>query len=224
MEQFDDGLMNVRTGDRRHDHLLLARAIRLLLWVGSSADDNGLGRAAVALRAAGEAALADGDHGQAEAGVILGLASAVQAAADAEGLDAGLRQMRRRQALRERLLAGALTPADVAARQGVGLPAAERWMADEAAAQRLVVVSTIDGLRVPSIFIDEEGRLRPGFEQVLRPLRSLSAWATWMWLVTPSGWLSGSIPAELIADGEVDRVAAAAARFASRAGREPAVE
>lgn len=224
MDQFEvDGLANVRTGDRRHGHLLLARAIRILLGVGSSADDNGLARAAVALRAAGEDALADGDAGQAAVDVILGLAAAVEAAADVEGLDVSLRQATRRQALRERLLEDALTPADIAARQGVGLPAAERWMADEAAAQRLVVVSTVDGLRVPSMLIDDEGRLRPGFEQVLRPLRILSAWATWTWLATPTGWLSGSIPAELIAAGEVERVAAAAG-FASGAGREPAAE
>jgi hypothetical protein len=54
-----DGSTGLRTGDASHD--------RLVLWVASPAEGDGLARAAGALRCAGDNALVDGDHGQAEA-------------------------------------------------------------------------------------------------------------------------------------------------------------
>lgn len=105
----------------------------------------------------------------------------------------------RRRTLRSRLIAsGALSSADIAALRGESESRAREFVAKECERNRLFTVEHGGEALVPRILLDDAGQptvVAEGVE-VLRPL-GLDGWELWAFLASPSGWLSGDIPADV---------------------------
>ena len=54
---------------------------------------------------------------------------------------------------------------------------------------------------MPSFLLDEELEPKPEAHDPIRALREAGedGWALWAWFATPSAWLSGRVPAEMLA-------------------------
>jgi hypothetical protein len=72
------------------------------------------------------------------------------------------------------------------------------WVAEQGA--RLLVVPLGDVPVFPAFQFDERGELRPALSGHVRSLQDagLSPWRAWSWLVSPTGRLSGGVPAEMV--------------------------
>lgn len=141
---------------------------------------------------------------------------------------ATMAQARRRAAHRGRLLAsGALSVAALAEARETTEPAITTWLSRQRKDHRLVTVKDPDGRVWAPVVLLATGGGPPepweGSDQVLGPLveAGLDGWAVWTWITTPSPWLDGQIPAELLQSGQVDRAADGARRFTSARERPP---
>jgi hypothetical protein len=133
---------------------------------------------------------------------------------------ATLAQSRRRAAHRSRLLAsGALSIAALAAPRATTTSAISTWLSRKRASRHLVSISDADGRTwVPALLLDlDEAEPWPDNPSVLTPLvdAGLDGWAVWTWLTTPSPWMDGAVPGELLGSDDVERAADAARRFAA---------
>lgn len=122
---------------------------------------------------------------------------------------------------------GAWSVADLAAVREVTAGAVHTWLGRQRDADRLFTVSSGRETYVPALLLDEAAEPYEGLDEVIGPLKhaGMDPWALWVWLDTPSGWLDGQRPADLIPEGQVERVARAAAdKSATAAARsaEPA--
>lgn len=108
---------------------------------------------------------------------------------------------------------GAWSVADLADVREVTVGAVHTWLGRQRDADRLFTVSSGRETYVPALLLDEAAEPYEGLDEVIGPLKQagMDPWALWVWLDTPSGWLDGHRPADLIADGQVERVAGAAA-------------
>ncbi|KQX74494.1 hypothetical protein [Aeromicrobium sp. Root472D3] len=77
------------------------------------------------------------------------------------------------------------------------------WVAEQGS--RLLVVPLGGGQAFPAFQFDERGELRTEVSGHVKALREadLGPWQTWSWLVSPSGSLSGGVPAEMAASHPV---------------------
>lgn len=144
--------------------------------------------------------------------------------ADLDVLDpvphASVSQARRVAEKRNRLLAGgAWTVSALAQARNSSKSAVRTWLTRQRSADRIVSVTVRGETYVPGLLLDEAAEPYGQSDAVLRPLRQagLNGWAVWAWLDTPSPWLDGERPADLLAAGAVERVALAARAQASNA-------
>ena len=91
------------------------------------------------------------------------------------------------------------------------------WIARHRAADRIFTVIANGDTYLPALLLDEAADVRAGTAGAIAPLKAagLDAWALWVWFTTPSPWLDGQRPADLLANGDTDRLAAAAHAQAS---------
>ncbi len=135
-------------------------------------------------------------------------------------VEAAIVNAERLRGLRQRLLdSGAFTLDDIARGRGATLAATRKAISRAEVAGKLVTVMA-DGHRlVPAVFLDDAFELRPAWAPVLAALREAGevGWGQWAWCATPSTWLDGAVPADLLDDRPGLVVAAAARRLESLA-------
>jgi hypothetical protein len=97
------------------------------------------------------------------------------------------------------LSTGYVTYATLARRRGGSVNAARAFVARGRAANRVFTVRHEARTLIPALLFDEVGRVTAVSRavEVLRPV-GVDGWALWGWLATPSGWLSGRVPAEIL--------------------------
>jgi hypothetical protein len=132
---------------------------------------------------------------------------------------ATVEQARRLAALRASLLRqGALSTAAVAEARGMTPNNARQWISRNRKAFRLFTVTHEGETLVPAFLLDEELEPRAGVREAIEALRKAGedGWALWAWFATPSAWLGGRVPAEVVGSAP-DLVADAARQRASAA-------
>lgn len=132
---------------------------------------------------------------------------------------ATVEQARRLAALRTSLLRdGAWSTAAIAETRGITTNNARQWVSRHRKAQRIFTVTHEGETLVPAFLLDEELEPRPETQEPIRLLREAGedGWALWAWFATPSAWLGGRIPAELLA-AKPDLVAESARQRAAAA-------
>jgi hypothetical protein len=133
---------------------------------------------------------------------------------------ATVEQARRLAALRASLLRqGALSTSAIAAARGMTPNNARQWIHRHRRSHRLFTVAHDGETLVPAFLLDDELEPRPEPQDAIKALREAGedGWALWAWFATPSGWLGGRVPAEvlasdpgLVAEAARQRAAAAA--------------
>jgi len=127
-------------------------------------------------------------------------------------------QAQRRAALRTELLAtGAFTYRALAEGRGSSSANVRQWVRRARERHELFTVDHDNQTLVPAVLLDEELSPRPEFKRVISPLSEAGedGWGLWAWLVNPSPWLDGAVPAaELFRRPEVV-IEAAQARAAA---------
>lgn len=120
---------------------------------------------------------------------------------------ATVEQARRLAALRASLLrGGAYSTAAIAKARGMTPNNARQWISRHRKAHRLFTVTHEGETLVPSFLLDEELEPKPEAHDPVKALREVGedGWALWAWFATPSVWLGGRVPAEmLVADPEL---------------------
>lgn len=122
----------------------------------------------------------------------------------------------RRSVLRRRLLAsGSFSNKDIAVLRDINESSARTFVAREREKHRLFTVKHEGRTLVPQILLDADGEPTAVCRAVeaLVPL-GLDGWELWSWLASPSGWLSGEVPAEVLA-ADPERAMAAVRAYAS---------
>ena len=125
---------------------------------------------------------------------------------------ATVEQARRLAALRTALLRdGAWSTAAIAEARGITTSNARQWVSRHRKAHRIFTVTHEGETLVPAFLMDEELEPRPAAQEPIRLLHEVGedGWALWAWFATPSAWIGGRIPAELLAS-EPELVAQAA--------------
>jgi len=122
---------------------------------------------------------------------------------------------------REALLASGAYPLDALARlrgDTPGSSATRTWVSRRRTAGSLFTVTHRDATLVPAFQLDEQAAPRPGLRPALRVLRAAGydGWELWTWFSIPTPWLSGRVPATLLAEDPA-AVERAAARFVAAA-------
>lgn len=133
---------------------------------------------------------------------------------------ATVEQARRLAVLRGELLrTGALSTAAVADAKAINPNNARQWVSRHRKSHRIFTVMHDGESLVPTFLLDAEMEPRPEAHEPIRLLREAGedGWALWAWFATPSAWLGGRIPAELlvvepllVAEGARQRASSAA--------------
>jgi hypothetical protein len=125
---------------------------------------------------------------------------------------ATVEQARRLAALRTALLRdGAWSTAAIAEARGITTSNARQWVSRHRKAHRIFTVAHEGETLVPAFLLDEDLEPRRAAREPIRCLREAGedGWALWAWFATPSAWVGGRIPVELLAS-EPELVAQAA--------------
>lgn len=95
---------------------------------------------------------------------------------------------------------------------------ARQWVSRHRKAHRIFTVTHEGETLVPGFLLDEEMEPRPAAQEPIRALREAGedGWALWAWFATPSAWVGGRVPAELLAS-EPELVAQSARQRAAAA-------
>lgn len=115
---------------------------------------------------------------------------------------ATIEQARRLAALRTSLLrGGAWSTGAIAEVRGITANNARQWVSRHRKAHRVFTVAHEGEALVPAFLLDEELEPRAAAQEPTRVLREAGedGWALWAWFATPSAWLGGRIPAQLLA-------------------------
>ena len=131
--------------------------------------------------------------------------------------DATVRQARRLATLRRSLLAqGALPTTAIAEGRGMKPSTARTWLSRQRKAHRLFTVNLDGETVVPAFLLDDAFEPRDAARPAIEALRSAGedGWALWAWFATPSAWLGGQIPADVLAT-DPGKVAESARRRAA---------
>jgi hypothetical protein len=132
---------------------------------------------------------------------------------------ATVEQARRLAALRASLLRdGAFSTAAIADARGMTANNARQWVSRHRKAHRIFTVTHEGETLVPAFVFDEQLEPRPAAQEPIRVLHEAGedGWAMWAWFATPSAWVGGRIPAELLATAP-DLVAESARQRAAAA-------
>jgi len=115
---------------------------------------------------------------------------------------ATVEQARRLAALRATLLrGGALSTAAIATARRITANNARQWVSRNRKAHRIFTVTHDGETLVPAFLLDDEFEPRSEVQEPIRALREAGedGWALWAWFATPSAWVGGRVPAELLA-------------------------
>ena len=115
---------------------------------------------------------------------------------------ATVEQARRLAALRATLLrGGALSTAAIAEARRITANNARQWVSRNRKAHRIFTVTHDGETLVPAFLLDDEFEPRSEAQEPIRALREAGedGWALWAWFATPSAWVGGRVPAELLA-------------------------
>ena len=132
---------------------------------------------------------------------------------------ATVEQARRLAALRTSLLRkGAWSTAAIADARGITTNNARQWVSRHRKAHRIFTVTHEGETLVPAFLLDDVLEPRPAAQQPIRLLHDAGedGWALWAWFATPSAWVGGRIPGELLAS-DPDLVAESARQRAAAA-------
>lgn len=115
---------------------------------------------------------------------------------------ATVEQARRLAAMRASLLRkGALPTATIAEARLMTPNNARQWISRHRKAHRLFTVTHEGETLVPAFLFDDELEPKPEASEAIKALREAGedGWALWAWFATPSAWLGGRVPAEVLA-------------------------
>ena len=132
---------------------------------------------------------------------------------------ATVEQARRLAALRASLLrGGAWSIAAIADARGITSNNARQWVSRHRKAHRIFTVTLEGETLIPAFLLDEALEPRSAAQTPIRTLHEAGedGWALWTWFSTPSAWVGGRIPAELLST-EPESVAEAARQRAAAA-------
>lgn len=132
---------------------------------------------------------------------------------------ATVEQARRLAGLRASLLrGGAFSTNAIADARAITPNNARQWIARHRKAHRLFTVSHEGETLVPAFLLDESIEPKPEAQAPIKALRTAGedGWALWAWFATPSAWLGGRVPAQLLST-DPDRLAEGASRRAAAA-------
>lgn len=132
---------------------------------------------------------------------------------------ATVEQARRLAGLRASLLrGGAFSTKAIADARGITPNNARQWISRHRKAHRLFTVAHEGETLVPAFLLDESLEPRPEARAPIEALRTAGedGWALWAWFATPSAWLGGRVPAQLLGT-DPDLVAEVASRRATAA-------
>jgi transposase-like protein len=130
-----------------------------------------------------------------------------------------VQQAQRRAALRTELLAsGAYTYRALAEGRGMTGASLRQWVRRARERHELFTVDHDNESLVPALLLDADLAPRPEFRQVIDVLTEAGedGWSLWAWLVHPTPWLDGTVPAVLLFQAP-EAVLDAARRRASNA-------
>lgn len=125
---------------------------------------------------------------------------------------ATVEQARRLAALRASLLrGGALSTAAVAEARRMTPNNARQWISRARKSHRLFTVTHEGETLVPAFLLGDELEPKPEAHEAIKALREAGedGWALWAWFATPSAWLDGRVPAEVL-DSDPELVAESA--------------
>lgn len=124
-----------------------------------------------------------------------------------------------RAARRDLLESGAFNYSALAEGRDSTIDATRHFVSRAQRRQLLFTVEHDGSTWVPAFLLDEALDPIPAFAGVLAELvgAGSSAWAMWRWLVSPSGWLDGAVPAEVMRSDPGAVLDAARARTANAA-------
>ncbi len=115
---------------------------------------------------------------------------------------ATVEQARRLAELRASLLrGGALSTSAIANARGITANNARQWVSRNRKAHRIFTVTHDGETLVPAFLLDDVFEPRSDAQEPIRLLREAGedGWALWAWFATPSAWVGGRVPAELLA-------------------------
>jgi hypothetical protein len=107
-------------------------------------------------------------------------------------------QAQRRAALRTELLAtGAFTYTALAEGRGTSSANIRQWVRRARDRHEIFTVDHTNETLVPAILLNSDLSPRPEFKRIIAPLVDAGedGWGLWAWLVSPSPWLDGAVPA-----------------------------
>jgi len=122
--------------------------------------------------------------------------------------------------LRARLLeSGAHNYESLATGRNCTVEAARQFVSRARNKHQLITVQHEERTFVPQFLLDDVLDPIPEFAPIIEGLAEVGerGWAAWTWLVTPSSWLDGDTPVELVRGGNPDAVYEAVARRISNA-------
>ena len=132
---------------------------------------------------------------------------------------ATVEQARRLAGLRASLLrGGAFSTSAIAHARAITPNNARQWISRHRKAHRLFTVAHEGETLVPAFLLDESIEPKPEAQAPIKALRTAGedGWALWAWFATPSAWLGGRVPAQLLST-DPDLVAEVASRRATAA-------
>lgn len=132
------------------------------------------------------------------------------------------RQAQRRSANRERLLAvhGYETHATLATQRKTEVSSVRTWVARTRSEGRMFTVKVSGQTIIPAVQLTPDGQLDEAVSSLVSILREsgMDGWSLWSWLCSPSGLLSGDVPAD-VAQENPQRAAKAARRASAELAR-----
>ncbi len=135
---------------------------------------------------------------------------------------ASQRQIQRTADLRERLIAehGAETYESLAQLRETKPSSVRTWVSRVRERGELFIIKLHGTTLIPRVQLTDDGSLHPAITPLVRSLlqAGLDAWSLWAWLTSPTGLLSGEIPAK-VAPMQPARVQKAADRYAAEIER-----
>lgn len=95
---------------------------------------------------------------------------------------------------------GYYTVAELAVLRGEDEAVTAAWLGDQRAQRRIFLIGAEPRTVVPAVLLDADGGTDERVCSLVRHLLTadLSSWEIWNWLCTPTGLLSGDIPAESV--------------------------
>lgn len=131
---------------------------------------------------------------------------------------ASQRQIKRSAALRKELIQdqGAENYASLSELRESQESSVRTWVSRLRKRHELFTVEIQGQTLIPKVQLTDKGNINPRVTELVRPMvrAGLDGWSIWAWLTSPSGLLSGEVPAQ-VAMTNIKRASKAADRFAA---------